>query len=47
MLRVNPEVARALKTNNGRWLNELEELTKKTVIVKSDAALHQEQFDIN
>jgi Rne/Rng family ribonuclease len=47
MLRVNPEVAKALKTNNGKWLNELEELTKKTVIVKSDPALHQEQFDIN
>jgi ribonuclease G len=47
MLRVNPEVAKALKTNNGRWLNELEELTKKTVIVKSDASLHQEKFDIN
>jgi len=47
MLRVNPEVAKALKANNGRALNELEELTKKTVIVKSDPALHQEQFDIN
>jgi len=47
MLRVNPEVAKALKTSGGRWLNELEELTKKTVIVKSDPALHQEQFDIN
>jgi Rne/Rng family ribonuclease len=47
MLRVNPDVAKALKTNNGRALNELEELTKKTVIVKSDPALHQEQFDIN
>jgi Rne/Rng family ribonuclease len=47
MLRVNPEVAKSLKANNGRWLNELEELTKKTVIVKSDPALHQEQFDIN
>jgi ribonuclease G len=47
MLRVNPEVAKALKANNGRWLNELEELTKKTVIVKSDPALHQERFDIN
>ena len=47
MLRVHPEVAKALKTNGGRWLNELEELTKKTVIVKSDPALHQEQFDIN
>src|SRR5579872_56588 len=47
LMRVNPEVAKALKTNNGRWLNELEELTKKTVIVKSDASLHQEKFDIN
>jgi ribonuclease G len=47
MLRVNPEVAKALKANNGRALNEMEELTKKTVIVKSDPALHQEQFDIN
>jgi ribonuclease G len=47
MLRVNPEVAKALKANNGRSLNEMEELTKRTVIVKSDSALHQEQFDIN
>ena len=47
MLRVNPEVAKTLKNNNGKWLNELEELTKRTVIVKSDPALHQEQFDIN
>jgi hypothetical protein len=28
-------------------LNEMEELTKRTIIVKSDPALHQEQFDIN
>jgi ribonuclease G len=47
MLRVNPEVAKALKAGNGRALTEMEELTKKTVIVKSDPALHQEQFDIN
>jgi Rne/Rng family ribonuclease len=47
MLRVNPEVAKALKANNGRALTEMEELTKRTVIVKSDPALHQEQFDIN
>jgi len=46
MLRVNPEVAKALKANNGRALSEMEELTKRTVIVKSDPALHQEQFDI-
>jgi len=47
MLRVNPEVAKVLKSSNGRLLNEMEELIKKTVIVKSDPALHQEQFDIN
>jgi Rne/Rng family ribonuclease len=47
MLRVNPEVAKTLKGNNGKALTEMEELTKRTVIVKSDPALHQEQFDIN
>ncbi len=47
MLRVNPEVAKVLKSNNGRWLTEMEELTRKSIIVKSDPALHQEQFDIN
>ncbi|MGB8012749.1 MAG: Rne/Rng family ribonuclease, partial [Terriglobales bacterium] len=47
MLRVNPEVAKVLKANNAKLLNEMEELTKKTIIVKSDPALHQEQFDIH
>jgi ribonuclease G len=47
MLRVNPEVAKELKANNARLLNEMEELIKKTIIVKSDPALHQEQFDIH
>jgi ribonuclease G len=47
MLRVNPEVVKALKANNARWLSEMEELTGKTIIVKSDPVLHQEQFDIN
>jgi ribonuclease G len=46
MLRVNPEVAKALKGNNARWLNDLEELTGKTIIVKSDPSLHPEQFDM-
>src|SRR6266700_2170959 len=40
MVRVNPEVAKALKGNNGRWLQEMEELVKRTVLVKSDALLH-------
>ncbi|MBI2682745.1 MAG: Rne/Rng family ribonuclease [Acidobacteriales bacterium] len=46
MLRVNPDVAKALKDNNGRWLNEMEELINRTIIVKSDPAQHQEQFEI-
>ena len=47
MLRVNPDVAKMLKANNARLLGEMEELVKKTIIVKSDPALHQEQFDIH
>ena len=47
MLRVHPEVAKALKANGGRWIQEIEELTGKNLIVKSDPLLHQEQFDIN
>jgi len=47
MLRVHPEVAKELKTNNAKLLNEMEEMTKRTIIVKSDPAVHQEQFDIN
>ena len=46
LLRVNPEVVKTLKSNNAKWLNELEEMTGKTIIVKSDPALHPEQFDI-
>ncbi len=46
-LRVNPEVAKYLKANNGKLIGEMEELTGKTVLVKSDPALHQENFDIH
>jgi ribonuclease E len=46
MLRVNPEVAKALKANGGTWVQEMEELTGHTVLVKSDALLHPEHFDI-
>jgi ribonuclease G len=45
-LRVNPEIAKGLKANNGKLITEMEELTGKTVLVKSDAMLHQEHFDI-
>jgi ribonuclease E len=46
MLRVNPEVAKALKANGGKWVQEMEELTGRTVLVKSDVMLHPEHFDI-
>ena len=46
MIRVHPEVGKALKANDARWLQDLEELVKQTVLVKSDPLLHPEQFDI-
>jgi Rne/Rng family ribonuclease len=45
-LRVNPEVAKELKANNGKWLSEMEELTTHNILVKADPTLHQEQFDM-
>ena len=47
ILRVNPEVAKELKGSNGKWLQEMEELLGHPVLVKSDAQLHQEKFDMN
>ena len=47
LLRVNPEVAKQLKANNGKYIQEFEELVGRTVLIKSDPLLHQEQFDIN
>jgi Rne/Rng family ribonuclease len=47
LLRVHPDVVKTLKIGNARWLNELEEMSGKTIIVKSDPTLHPEQFDIH
>ncbi|HEV2324495.1 MAG TPA: Rne/Rng family ribonuclease [Terracidiphilus sp.] len=46
MLRAHPETVKVLKSGSGRWLNELEELVGKNILVKSDPTLHPEQFDI-
>jgi ribonuclease G len=46
-LRVNPEVAKALKASGGRWLQDFEELTGRSILVKPDTQLHQGQFDIH
>ena len=47
MLRVHPEVVKQLKNNGGKWLQDMEELSGKTILVKSDPSLHPEQFDIH
>jgi ribonuclease G len=46
MLRVAPEVAKLLKSNQNTYLQEMEEILGRTVIVKSDPQLHQERFDL-
>jgi ribonuclease G len=46
MLRVSPEVAKLLKSNQNTYLQELEEILGRTVIIKSDPLLHQEKFDL-
>jgi len=45
-LRVNPEVAKHLKSREGNLVSELEALTKKDVIIKGDPMVHQERFEI-
>ncbi len=45
-LRVNPEVAKHLKSREGNLVSELESLTKKDVIIKGDPTVHQERFEI-
>jgi Rne/Rng family ribonuclease len=46
LLRVHPDTVKILKANHGRWLTDFEELASKNILVKSDATLHPEQFDI-
>jgi ribonuclease G len=46
MLRVSPEVAKLLKSNQNTYLQEVEEILGRPVMVKSDPLLHQEKFDL-
>jgi ribonuclease G len=46
VLRVSPEVARALADEQAETLRDLAALTGGTVSVESDPLLHQEQFDV-
>ncbi len=46
ILRVNPELAKVLKSTETHFLQELEEILGKPVMVKGDPAVHQEKFDM-
>ena len=46
VLRVNPEVAKVLKSNHNSFLQEIEEIVGKAIMVKSDPLLHQTKFDL-
>jgi ribonuclease G len=46
ILRVNPEVAKALRSSERDILTEVEAYLGGVVTIKSDPTIHQEQFDI-
>src|SRR5579871_4568304 len=46
VLRVHPEVAKLLKSNQNKYLEELEEILRRPVLVRGDALLHHEKFDL-
>jgi ribonuclease G len=46
LLRVNPDIARALKDEERGVLRDLKQTLGKDIIVKPDVQLHHEQFDV-
>jgi len=46
ILRVNPDIARALKEEESALLRDLQQTLGKPVTVKPDTHLHHEQFDV-
>jgi ribonuclease G len=46
MLRVHPDVAKVLKSHQNKFLEELEEVLRRPVLVKGDPQLHHEKFDL-
>jgi ribonuclease G len=46
ILRVNPDIARALKEEENFVLRDLQQLLGRAVTIKPDAHLHHEQFDV-
>jgi len=46
LLRVNPDIARALQEEERGVLKDLKQMLNRDVIVKADVHLHHEQFDV-
>ncbi len=46
LLRVNPDIARALKEEESAVVRDLRQTLGKDVTIKSDVQLHHEQFDV-
>ncbi len=46
MLRVNPDIARALKEEESAIFRDLQHTLGKTITLRPDAHLHHEQFDV-
>jgi ribonuclease G len=46
MIRVHPDVARALRESESNVMEEIRSLLKKDVVIKADPSLHMEHFNI-
>ena len=46
MIRVHPDVARALRESESIVVEEIRHLLKRDVVIKSDPTLHIEHFNI-
>jgi ribonuclease G len=46
IVRVNPDIARALKEEEPTLVRDLQQTLGKQVTIKPDAHLHHEQFDV-
>jgi ribonuclease G len=46
VLRAHPSVAKVLKASNNQYLEELEEILRRPVLVTGDPTLHIEKFDL-
>ena len=46
LLRVNPDIARALKEEESAIFRDLQQMLGKPITLRPDAHLHHEQFDV-